>query len=864
MNKLIVLFSLVLLLPHFAVSQIENDSLKEASFAVIDYSSPKEYEIGGVNIVGVKDRDPNAIAGYAGLMIGKKIVIPGQDISGAIKALWKIKLFTDVRISIERTMGDIVFLEINLKERPTLSRYSYKGIKKSNHEDLNDVLKGILVKGGIITDDVKILAINKIKDFYYGKGFLNTKVEIKESPDEEKSNTVKLMIDIKKNDRVRVDDIYFVGNKEVNDKTLRKKMKNVKKVGAIFKKSKFIESEFEEDKKAIITYYNKLGYRDARIAGDTVGRTKSGNLAIQLRIFEGDKYKFNTITWKGNSIYDEEVLNRVLGIQKGDVYNSELLDKRLKFSLDGRDVSSLYMDKGYLFFRVDPNEVAVDSAKIDIEMRIYEGPQATIDKVVIKGNDRTNEKIIRRELRTYPGEKFSRSDIIRSQREIINLGYFNPESLGINTPVNPQQGTVDIEYTVEEKPSDQLEMSAGYSGYGGLLGTLGVVFNNFSLENVSNKSSWNPLPQGDGQKLSLRVQSNNYYKSINFSFTEPWFGGRTRNSLTVGGVYSKYGTTGSSFFSSTRGFAGLGIPLKWPDDYFLTNITLNMEKLQLEDFTDGNFAVKSGIFNNLSLNLSLMRSSISEPIFPRSGSKILLSLKVTPPYSLFRTVDYTLTPEQEQAVIEKRQRELGDGTVLSDLDKQTALTNEVNRIKFNWLEYHKWKIESEWYFNIVGNLVFMSSIKMGFLGYYDSGLGLIPFERYEIGGDGLSNYSANILGKDIYSLRGYETTDFKQNEEGGAPIFSKYTIELRYPVTLNPSSTIYGLVFAQAGNSWKKFRDFNPFDVKRSFGVGLRAYLPMFGLLGFDYGFGIDKDVEDSAKWSSYGKFSVILGFEPE
>ncbi len=536
----------------------------------------------------------------------------------------------------------------------------------------------------------------------------------------------------------------------------------------------------------------------------------------------------------------------------------------MKFSLDGRDISSLYMDKGYLFFRVDPNEIAVDSARIDIEMRIYEGPQATIDKVLIKGNDRTNEKIVRRELRTYPGEKFSRSDIIRSQREIINLGYFNPENLGINTPVNPQQGTVDIEYTVEEKPSDQLEMSAGYSGYGGLLGTLGVVFNNFSLENINDRSAWNPLPQGDGQKLSLRVQSNNYYKSINFSFTEPWFGGKTRNSLTVGGVYSKYGATGSSFFASTRGFAGLGIPMKWPDDYFLTNITLNMEKLQLEDFTDGNFAVSSGTFNNLSLNLSLLRSSISEPIYPRSGSKILLSLKMTAPYSAFREIDYSLNDEEKAEVINKRQKELGDGTVLTETDKKRAIDNEINRLKFKWLEYHKWKIESEWYFNIVGNLVFMSSIKMGFLGYYNKELGIIPFERYEIGGDGLSNYSANILGKDIYSLRGYETSDFRENDKGGAPIFSKYTVELRYPVTLNPSSTIYGLLFAQAGNSWNKFRDFNPFDVKRSFGVGLRAYLPMFGLLGFDYGFGIDKEIEGTSKWSSYGKFSVILGFEPE
>lgn len=846
------------------MAQTTTDSSKVDQYSIIDYSEPKEYEIGGVNVVGVTQRDPNAIAGYAGLSIGKRITIPGQDISSAIKALWKIRLFTDISISIERTLGDIVFLEIRLNERPTLSRYSFKGVKKGQHEDLNDLLKEVLTRGGIITEDIKILAANTLKDHYAKKGYLNTDISIIESPDEEKANSVKLQIEITLNNRIKIEDIYFVGNSEVNDKTLRKKMKNTKRVGTLFKKSKYLENDFEEDKKNIIDYYKKLGFRDARIVGDTIGLSSDGNLVLQLRIFEGDVYKFNEISWKGNSLYADEVLARVLGIQKGDVYNSELLEKRLTFSLDGRDISSLYMDNGYLFFRIDPVEVSVDSARIDLEMRIYEGPQATIDKVVIKGNDRTNEKVIRRELRTFPGEKFSRSDIIRSQREIINLGYFDPESLQMNTPVNPQKGTVDIEYIVEEKPSDQLEMSAGYSGFGGLLGTLGVVFNNFSMEGIRDRSTWNPLPQGDGQKLSLRVQSNNYFKSMNFSFTEPWFGGKTRNSLTIGGVYSKIGQTGSSSFSTTRGFAGLGIPLKWPDDYFLANIVLNMEKLTLDDFTDGNFAVSSGSFNNFSLNLTLLRSSISEPIYPRSGSKIQLSLKLTPPYSAFRTINYTLTDQERQDVIDRRQRELGDGTVLTDSDKERAVTNEVNRRKFRWLEYHKWKFDSEWYFNIVGNLVFMSSIKMGFMGYYNQDLGLIPFERYEIGGDGLSNYHANILGKDLYALRGYETTDFPENSLGGAAVFSKYTVELRYPVTLNPTSTIYGMVFAQAGNSWSRFRDFNPFDVKRSFGIGLRAFLPMFGLLGFDYGFGIDKKVQDTSKWSSYGKFSVILGFEPE
>jgi len=864
MNKIISILSLVLLFTGFAYGQ--TDSLSVIEVDTIDYSSPKEYEIGGVKVTGAKHRDANAIAGYAGLTIGKKILVPGHDIAKAIKALWRIKLFDGIEVYVDKILGDIIFLEIRLQERPTLSRYSFKGVKKSKHDDLVDLLSGVLIKGGIVTEDVKRLAIKKLKDYFKEKGYLDVEVKAIESPDTKKKNAVKLQFVIDKHNRVKVADIYFVGNNNVSAKKLRKTMKNTKRKGTFLRKSKFIPRDYEEDKNSIIDYYNKIGFRDARILSDTIGRDAEGNVVILIRLKEGAKYYFNDIKWKGNSIYDDEILSRVLGIKKGDVYNKELLQKRLTFSLDGRDVSSLYMDKGYLFFRVEPVEVSVDSNLINLEMRIYEGPQATIDRVVIKGNDRTHEKVIRRELRTYPGEKFSRSDIIRSQREIINLGYFNPENLKINTPVNPQKGTVDIEYTVEEKPSDQLEMSAGYSGYGGLLGTLGVVFNNFSIDNITDKKSWNPLPQGDGQKLSLRVQSNSYFKSFNFSFTEPWFGGKRRNSLTVGGVYSKIGNYGSGSFTITRGFAGLGIPLQWPDDYFLANVTANMERFNLDNYNNYGigFNVSNGIFNNLSLKVSLIRSSVSEPIFPRSGSRVSLSVKFTPPYSLFRDVNYQLTEEEKQQVIEELQRDLGDGTVLTDTDKRNAIEEAINIRKFKWLEYHKWKFQADWYYNIVNNLVVMTSVKMGLLGYYNKDLGIIPFERNEIGGDGISNYNTTIQGKDIYSLRGYNVTDFEQYYKGGGTIFSKYTVELRYPISLNPTTTIYGLAFMQAGNSWGRFRDFNPFDVKRSFGFGLRAYLPMFGLLGFDYGFGIDKNLGDDAKWTDYGKFSVILGFEPE
>jgi outer membrane protein insertion porin family len=837
------------------------------SLEVIDYGQVKEYEIGGVKVTGTTTRDPNAIASLSGLRVGKKIQIPGQDISTAIKSLWKVKLFTDIEIILEKTVGEIAFLEIRLKERPTLSRYSYKGVKQSKHDELNDILKTILVKGGIVTEDIKQLAKIKLREHYQEKGYLDTKINIEELPDEENEGSIRLVFDIDQNERIKIANIWFVGNNSVPDNKLRRKLKNTKTEKVIFKKSKFISDDFEEDKAALIDYYNKIGYRDARIERDTMYRREDdGKLEIAIILNEGQKYFFNEITWKGNSIYEDEILTSVLGIKKGDVYNKELLEKRLQFSLDGRDVSSLYMDKGYLFFRVDPTEVAVEDNRIDLEMRLYEGPQATIDRVVIRGNDRTHEHVIRREIRTKPGQKFSRSDIIRSQREIINLGYFNPENLGIDTPVDPQRGTVDIEYTVEERPSDQLELSAGYGGYSGLIGTLGMTFNNFSIRNVNKRDAWNPLPQGDGQKLSVRAQSNgNYYKSYNFSFTEPWFGGKKRIGMTLGGVYSKFDYPSAGTFSIGRVFTGIGLPLKWPDDYFIGNVTANIEQINLSDYQRSDFNISNGKFNNFSLNLSLTRSSVSEQIFPRSGSTVSLSLQITPPYSLFRgEVDYNLTADERINAITELQKELGDGTVITDLDSINHIQGLVDARKFKYLEYHKWKFNAEWYYNIWDNLVMMASVKFGMLGYFNRDVGIVPFERFEVGGDGISNYQSGITGKDIYSLRGYDVSDLEENDNGGASIFNKFTVELRYPITLNPNSTIYVLGFLQGGNSWGSFREYNPFDLKRSAGIGLRAFLPMFGLLGFDYGFGFDKNLGDDAKWSEYGKFSVILGFEPD
>lgn len=829
---------------------------------IMDYGVSRTYEIGGIEVIGNDNSDENAIISVAGLKVGKQINIPGVDIRSAIRALWKLKLFTDIQIVKEKTAGDLVFLKIIVKEKPRLARYSYKGVKKADHDDLNEVVEPFLIKGGIVTDNTLQNTKNAIKGFYLEKGYLDTEVDISEFEENKLRNSVRLLIDIDKNDRIKIQKITFDGNKNVKSRKLRKQFENTSQKSKIFSKSKLIKEDWEADKRAMINYYNTIGYRDAKIVNDSIWRIENGNIRIHVDLNEGNRYYFRNITWKGNSIHSDERLSEILGIEKGDIYNEELLQTRLSFSLDGRDVSTLYMDDGYLFFNVDPVEIAVDGDSIDLEMRIFEGPQATIDRVVIKGNDRTHEHVIRRELRTKPGQKFSRSDIIRSQREIINLGYFNPENLGINTPVNQQRGTVDIEYDVEERPSDQLELSAGWGGFQGLIGTLGVSFNNFSLRNIADKKSWSPLPTGDGQKLSLRAQTNGrFFQSYNFSFTEPWLGGKKPNSFTLGGFFNNYDyeIIGQGKLRIAQLNVGLGTRLKWPDDNFISQTTLNVQNLKLDGYlatgtlffdNDGQI-VQDGSFNNFSIKQTLVRSSVADPLFPKSGSKFSLSVQFTLPYSLFSDKDYTSLDAQE---------------------------------KFKWLEYHKWRFDAEWYFNIFDKFVLMSQIKTGFLGYYNKDIGAPPFERYVLGGDGFSNQSVGITGRDLIALRGYEVEEIRAqsiqeyNEitsSGGSPavnargdgtVFAKYTMELRYPISTNPNSTIYAHAFLQGGNMWYKLREFNPFDVKRSGGMGVRVFLPMFGMLGFDYGVGFDKPWLDpgTSKWTDFGRFSIILGFEPD
>lgn len=842
---------------------------------IYDYGEKKTYNIGGITITGAETRDRNAIKSITGLRIGKEITIPGDDIPSAIKALWKLRLFEDVQIEQEKLEDNLIFLALTLVEKPTLSRYSIRGEKKNLHTPITEIVDRVMTKGSIVTEDDKALAIQKVKEHYDDKGFLNAAIKIDEVQDELKENAVRLVFNIDKGKRVKISDIIILGNTKYSDRKLKRKLKETKEIGGgFFKKSKLVAEDYKTDKRALIDFYNKNGYRDAVITQDSIGKRIDGNLQLFLTIDEGEQYYFRDISWKGNSKYTEEDLSRILGIEPGDIYDSELLETRLTYSQDGRDVSSLYLDDGYLFFSADAVETAVDDHDIDIEVQMYEGSQAIISSVNIAGNDRTHESVIRRELRTKPGNKFSRSEIIRSQQSLMGLGYFNPENMDIQPVPNQSNGTVDINYGLEERPSDQLELSAGYGGRNnGLIGTLGMTFNNFSIKNIKDKSTWSPLPQGDGQKLSLRAQSNGkQFRSYNLTFTEPWLGGKRPTSLTTGAVHSAqdYSNFGSGKLSITRVFAGLGTQLKWPDDFFSANLTGTLEWINLSEFRGfgsqffaDNVNIETGRFKNFSLTGSISRSSVAEPIYPRRGSRISLSVQFTPPYSLFRDANIGEIDEGAYEIALDREKLIrGPGNPMSESEVDAFRQEFGLAKKFEFLEYHKWRFNAEWYFNIVDKFVIASSIKMGFLGTYNQDLGITPFERFELGGDGLNNQNAGITGKDILALRGYEVGDLSANGQGGGSIFEKYTVELRYPLSTNPNSAIYVHSFIQGGNVWSGFKNYDPFDLKRSAGFGVRVFLPMFGLLGFDYGWGFDKQIRGTD--GGFGKFSIILGFEPE
>ncbi|HOI88119.1 MAG TPA: POTRA domain-containing protein [Lentimicrobium sp.] len=849
--RLRLIAAALLLLPLLTTAQIRlGDDLSE-----IDYSSPREYIIGGVTVTGVQYLDHNVLIMISGLQVADRIEVPGDKIRKAIEKLWAQGLFENVSISATKFSDELIFLNINLQERPRLNRFSFKGVKKAEADDLREKIK--LIKGDVVTDNVLIRTSNIIKKHFIDKGFLNTEVEIEQVTDSVKANEVSLVINVDKNAKVRIDQINFTGNSNLSDMKLKRSMKNTKDRGVfrpfnaldrimletprkllsmnadtllgfgsdvifdnfrfrIFKASKFIEDDFRDDRISLIGKYNDAGFRDAVIVGDSIYRSGPKTISIDIEIDEGRRYYYGDIKWVGNTKYSAQQLNDVLKIKRGDVYNQSELDANLNYNPNEIDISTLYLDDGYLFFSVTPVEVRVENDTIDLEMRIREGKQATINKVIVKGNTRTNDHVVMRELRTRPGQLFSRSDIIRTTRELAQLRYFDPEKIAPTPIPNANDGTVDIEYKVEETSSDQIELSGGW-GYGRVVGTLGLSFNNFSARKIFNKSAWKPIPSGDGQKLSLRMQSyGTGYLSYSASFTEPWLGGKKPNSFSVSYYHSlySYGSRSSENYQSFKidGFMlMLGKRLAWPDDYFTLVQRLSIQTYGLKNWNLLSFGSGNGNFNNYSYGVTFARNSIDNPIFQRSGSEVSLSLDVTPPYSLFSDKNYAAMTEQD---------------------------------RFKWIEYHKWKVNFSVYRQIVGNLVISARTRYGFLGLYNRDIGVTPFDRFYLGGDGLSGYN-NLDGREIIGMRGYSneslTPDYWKDKNQGATIYNKSTLELRYPLSLNPSATIYVMSFLEAGNAWSNFRSFNPFALKRSAGVGVRVYLPMFGLLGLDWGYGFDE-----------------------
>lgn len=828
--KGIPLIAMLLIVPLLAAGQINLGNQSD-----INYATPKTYKVGGITVEGVQHLDRNVLIMLAGIEVGEKIEVPGEKITKALQNLWDQGLFEEIEINVKRIQGSTIFLEYYLQERPRLSKFAIKGVKKSEAEDMREKMK--LVRGDVITEHVMNRIRNIVENYFVDKGYLNVETTIQQKEDTVERNTMVLDIIIDKNERVKINEINFIGNHQLTDPELRRVMKETKEKNffRFFKSSKFIRSQFKEDKQKILAKYNERGYRDVQILWDTVYMYDENTMNVDVRIDEGEKYYFGDIRWVGNTVYTDEQLNQVLGIERGDIYNQAHLDNNLYMNMESMDVSSLYLDEGYLFFNVDPVEVKVEGDSIDLEIRIYEGKQAIVKNVYVTGNTRTKDHVILREIRSKPGQLFNRSDIIRTQRELAQLQYFDPEKLGVEPKPNPSDGTVDIEYVVEETSTDKFELSGGW-GLGRIVGTIGVSFNNFSLGNVFDRDAWDPLPHGDGQSLSIRGQSNGVrYQAYNMSFTEPWLGGKKPNAFSVS-LYHSVQSNGISKGEPNRSgirvngaSVSLGRRLKWPDDFFTAYNILTYQNYELENY-GSYFIFNTGNSNNLNFTFDISRNSIDQPIFPRKGSELSWSVQVTPPYSLLNDKDYSEASPAE---------------------------------KYKWVEYHKWKFSSAWYTNLAGNLVASLRTKFGFLGLYNRELGIAPFERFYLGGDGLSGYALD--GREIIGMRGYSDkslTPTVNNDMIGGTIYNKYTFELRYPVSLNPQATIYVLAFAEAGDTWLKFKDFDPFDVKRSAGFGVRIRLPMFGLLGLDWGYGFDPIPGSPGAGGSQIHFSINNSIE--
>ena len=847
------------------------------SMPAVLYSAPRRYEIADITVTGIDGYEDYVLIGLSGLSVGQVITVPGDEVTNAVKRYWKHGLFSNVSITIEKVVGNQAYLNIALTQRPRLSKVNYNGVKKSEQEDLEAKLN--FREGNQITPNMIDRAKIVIKRYFDDKGFKNADIDIIQRDDVAEKNKLILDVNIDKKEKIKVNKIYITGNSALDEKQLKWAMKktnekkNLRNLRHLFRPRKFIDNLYEEDKQLLIAKYNEHGYRDAHIVTDSIVPFDDKTVDVYIRVEEGNQYHIRNINWVGNTVYESEGLSEMLRMNPGDVYNQKKLDERVKEDEDA--IGNLYYNNGYVFAEVVPVEVNVSADSVDLEMRVLEGPQATINRVRIAGNDRLYENVIRRELMTKPGDLFSRDALVRSARELQQMGHFNPETINPQIQPDASNGTVDIDWMLESKNNDQIEFSLGY-GQTGVIGKIALKFTNFSMYNLFHKSDNYRafIPQGDGQTFTISGQTNGtYYQSYNVSFLDPWFGGKRPNSLSVNAFYSL--STGvnnnyynqayyNNYYNNLYGYGnynnyynnyesyydpdkymrmyglsiGWGKRLHWPDDYFTLTGELSYTRYDLNNW-DYYFIISNGRSNNINLSLNLGRSSIDNPIFPRQGSEINFNVSITPPYSLFDGIDYK---------------------ALSEVESTSANYDASLQKRYKWIEYHKWKFRSKFYTALTGGqkcLVLMARADFGLLGHYNK-YKKSPFETFYVGGDGMSGYSYNYY-TDMVALRGYDNGSLTPyGSEGYA--YSRFALELRYPLMLENSTQIYALGFLEGGNAWTDVRKFNPFDMKRSAGVGVRIFLPMIGLMGIDWAYGFDPI--NGSRASSGSQFHFILGQE--
>ena len=828
MRRFWIISTILLCFSISALAQVENSPAQ----IVVDYDHPVTYTVGGIHVKGIKYIDENSVLGLTGIQVGQKITVPSQDLSQIVKRIWLQKRFSSVGLTIDSLgRGDTAYFALNLSERERVTAWIYNGVKKSEKDDLKDKLN--LRKGQQISEYIKQTSVDLIKSYYREKGYLKCDVDVDVQKDTNIQNAVRVSFNVTKGPKVKIKTITYAGTgNEVSKFKMDKSMKKTKDMSLynLFSSKKFDEKEYPNDKQSLVSVFNEKGYRDARIAKDSVYYISPNRLGIKFDIDRGKRYYFRNITWTGNSLYTSDALNSVLMVKKGDVYDNVTMEKRLFGGGKENEmaVSKLYRDNGYLFFNVQPVELNIEGDSVDVEMRMVEGKPATFNNIIINGNTLTHENVVRRAIFTRPGYLFRQTDFERSIREIASMGVFEPEKAaseeGYNIMPNPANNTVDIAYNVVEKPSSQFELSGGW-GANTFVGTVGVNFNNFSTQNMFNKGAWRPVPLGDGQTLSLRFQTNGtYYTALTASFVEPWLTGVKPISLNVSLYYTKQTNSYTSYYYTVLNddeymeiygaSIGIGKRLEWPDNYFVLYNSLGWQSYSLKDW-NYNFIFSTGVSHNISYTFNLTRDNTDQQLYPRTGSSFSFSLQLTPPYSLFKS-------------------------------KDTDWSSMTDQEHYNWIEYHKWTFKGSLFTKIVGDLVLMTRAQFGYLGYYNRKWGYSPFEGFLVGGDGMTGY--NTYGSEVIGLRGYDNyalTPYVKSHYAGN-VYDKFTVELRYPIIMQSQSTIYGLAFLEGGNCWSDIKNFNPFEIKRSAGVGLRVYLPMVGLLGIDWGWGFDNTGTDS------------------